>query len=257
MTRILNQSGNWALGLPRFGCYKPREGISINSDDHSMACSHHHGRGGVAAALLTGGLALAACSGTGTSDMFSLGGLPSWFTSPSSSTARNAQASAEPTPSMDDDCPVVDVRTGASTLAIATKTEGATANDMRYQLSFNQMARQCFRAGATVRMRVGVQGRLVVGPAGAPAQADVPVRYAVVREGVEPKTIVTKFRRIPVAIPSGTTNVPFTDIEEDLSFPMPSLLELQAYVVYVGFDDVGDRAQRPAPAKKKASPRPK
>jgi hypothetical protein len=159
---------------------------------------------------------------------------------------------------MDDDCPTVDVRTGASTLAIAAKTQGATASDLRYQLSFHQFARQCFRAGPTVRMKVGVQGRLVVGPAGAPAQADVPIRYAVVREGVEPKTIVTKFRRIPLTIPSGATNVTFTDIEDDLSFPMPSLLDLQAYVVYVGFDDVGDRPQRPAPpsAKKKSSSRP-
>jgi hypothetical protein len=221
-----------------------------------MACSHHHGRGEfAAAALLTAGLALSACSGTRTSDIFpSLGGLPSWFTS---SGDRTAQASAESTASIDEDCPAVNIRIGASTLAIAAKTQGATANDLRYQLSFNQMARQCTLLGTTVRMRVGVQGRIVVGPAGAPAQADVPLRYAVVREGVEPKTIVTKFRRFPITIPSGANNVTFTDIEEDLSFPMPSLVELQAYVAYVGFDDLGDRTERPVPAKKKSSPRPK
>jgi hypothetical protein len=224
-----------------------------------MACSHHHERGILAAAaLLTAGLALSACSGVGTS-LPSFGGLPSWFTN--SSGDRTAQASvaapAGPAGSMDDDCPPVDVRTGASTLAIAAKTEGATANDLRYQLSFNQMARQCSLAAGTVHMRVGVQGRVVVGPAGAPAQAEVPLRYAVVREGVEPKTIVTKFRRFPVPIPPGNTNVMFTDIEEDLSFPMPSLGDLQAYVVYIGFDDVGDRTQRPVPAKKKSAPRPK
>lgn len=185
----------------------------------------------------------------------SLGGLPSWFTS--SAGDRTAQASVGPTTSMDEDCPAVNIRTGASTLAIAAKTQGATANDLRYQLSFNQMARQCTLLGTTVRMRVGVQGRIVVGPAGAPDQADIPLRYAVVREGVEPKTIVTKFRRFPIAIPSGANNVMFTDIEEDLSFPMPSLLELQAYVVYVGFDDLGDRTARPAPAKKKSAPRSK
>ena len=105
----------------------------------------------------------------------------------------------------------------------------------------------------TVHMRVGVQGRVIVGPAGAPAQAEVPLRYAVVREGVEPKTIVTKFRRFPVPIPPGNTNVEFTDIEEDLSFPLPSVNELQAYVVYIGFDDVGRPHQRPAPRRK--SPR--
>jgi len=45
--------------------------------------------------------------------------------------------------------------------------------------------------------------------------------------------------------------VPFTDIEENLRFPMPSPTELEAYVVYIGFDDAGDR-NRPPPAKKSA-----
>jgi hypothetical protein len=225
-----------------------------------MACSHHHERGLLTvAALLTAALGLSACSGAGSSlpSLPSLGGLPSWFTASSRDTTAQASAAAPAAPSMDDNCPSVDIRTGASTLAIATKAEGATANDLRYQLSFNQMARQCSLAAGTIHMRVGVQGRVIVGPAGAPAQAEVPLRYAVVREGVDPKTIVTKFRRFPVPIPSGNTNVEFTDIEEDLSFPMPSVNELQAYVVYIGFDDAGDRSQRPAAAKKKSAPRPR
>jgi hypothetical protein len=220
-----------------------------------MACLQHRWRVKFgAAALLTAGLALSACSGSGTGEMFpSLGGgLPSWF---SSSSDRSAQASVGPT-AIDDDCPSVDIRAGASTHSVATKLQAATANDLRYQLSFHQTARQCALLGTTVRMRVGVQGRVVVGPAGAPAQVDVPLRYAVVREGVEPKTIVTKFRRFPVALPSGAPHVIFTDIEEDLSFPMPSLAELQTYVVYVGFDDLGDRNERRPPAKK-STPRPK
>ena len=148
----------------------------------------------------------------------------------------------------------VGIRAGASTLSVATKTQQATAGDLRYQLTFTQTARQCALAGSTVRMRVGVEGRVIVGPAGAPSQVDVPVRYAVVREGIEPKTIVTKFRRFPVLIPPGATNVPFTDIEEDLSFPMPKPAELSAYVVYVGFDPAGAKQppkQPPKPAPKK------
>jgi hypothetical protein len=147
-----------------------------------------------------------------------------------------------------------DIRQGASTLAIATKTQQATGSDLRYQLSITQLARQCALEGPEVRIRVGVQGRVIVGPAGAPNQVDVPLRYAVVREGVEPKTIVSKFRRIPVALPPGATNVSFTDIEEDLRFPMPSPAELEAYVVYIGFDAAGERAQPPA---KKSAPKKK
>ena len=99
-------------------------------------------------------------------------------------------------------------------------------------------------------MRVGVQGRAIVGPAGAPPQASAPIRYSVVQEGVQPKTIATKFRRVPVELSSGNTL--FTDIEEDLSFPMPPLAALQSYVVYVGFDEAGDRGQ---PKAKKQAPK--
>jgi hypothetical protein len=59
-----------------------------------------------------------------------------------------------------------------------------------------------------------------------------------------------------VALAPGTPNVLFTDIEEDLSFPIPSTVDLDAYVVYIGFDDQGDRTERRPPAKKSA-PRPK
>jgi hypothetical protein len=196
---------------------------------------------------------VAGCASVSSSDWFP--SIPGFSNVVTTSADRSALAQAQPTPqSLDDNCPSADIRQGASTLAIATKTQQATGSDLRYQLSITQLARQCALEGPEVRIRVGVQGRVIVGPAGAPNQVDVPLRYAVVREGVEPKTIISKFRRIPVALPPGTTNVSFTDIEEDLRFPMPSRTELEAYVVYIGFDAAGDRGQPPtkkAPPKKK------
>ena len=38
--------------------------------------------------------------------------------------------------------------------------------------------------------------------------------------------------------------VQFVDIEEGLTFPLPSSAELAAYVVYVGFDEVGDKKEK-------------
>jgi hypothetical protein len=186
----------------------------------------------------------AACSGGGFGGM-----LPNWF-------ARNPQTPISPAAAafkpLDEDCPTVDIRTGAGTLQIVNNPQQQpTAMDLRYQLTFHETARECMADASTVRMRVGVQGRAVVGPAGSPPEISVPLRYAVVREGVQPKTIVTKFRRIPLQVPPNTANVMFTDIEEDLTFPRPPLAELQAYVVYVGFDDKGDRVERPPPPQKK------
>ena len=205
----------------------------------------------VAAVALLLAIGITGCSSIGSTDWFP--SVPGFSNVVTTSADRSALAQQPTPPSMDDNCPPAEIRQGASTLAIATKTQQATASDLRYQLSIVQLARQCALDGPEVRMRVGVQGRVIVGPAGAPNQVDVPLRYAVVREGVEPKTITSKFRRIPVSL-AGGTNVMFTDIEEDLRFPMPSRPELEAYVVYIGFDDAGDRNRPPA---KKSAPKKK
>jgi len=211
-------------------------------------------------AVTVGGCSSSSTIGSGSvSDWFpSIPGFSKPETKSVDATAMAAAAATTTTPttewkpSVDNDCPTVDIRQGASTLAIAAKPQDPTANDVRYQLSFTQLARQCALDGSMMRMRVGVQGRVIVGPAGAPNQVNVPVRYAVVQEGVEPKTIITKLRRFPVTMPPGVLNVAFTDIEEDLTFPVPSSQgALDAYVVYVGFDNAAERDDR-RPAKKAA-----
>jgi hypothetical protein len=103
-------------------------------------------------------------------------------------------------------------------------------------------------------MKVGVQGRVVVGPAGAPDQVEVPIRFAVVREGVEPKTITTKLKRLIVTIPPGAPNTEFTDIDDDLNFPLPSRAELDSYVLYIGYDSLAGSEKKPAPKATKKQP---
>ncbi len=215
---------------------------------------------GLALALLSG---CSSFSGGGGGD----GGTPvlSRFSSlfPGSSTTPALQANAAATgPTFnEDECPVVDIRSGAGTLAVAAKGGGdadPAATDLRYQLSFNQLARQCTAVGTTLVMKIGLQGRVILGPYGTPGQIDVPIRYAVVKEGPQPKVIVTKFKRVPAVVPDGQSNVLFTDVEDNLSFPLPPSGDLDAYVVYVGFDEIGDGAKKPVnkkPAPKKSTAR--
>lgn len=143
------------------------------------------------------------------------------------------------------DCPTVEVRQGASTYSVNAPGADAGALALRYQGVIGQTARECAALGATMTIKLGVQGRVVLGPAGSPGQIDVPMRFALVREGPEPKTIWTKFYKIPVAVPEGQTNVPFVYVEEDLTFPMPKPAELEAYVIYIGFDPLGLQKQAP------------
>src|SRR6266540_1195064 len=82
-------------------------------------------------------------------------------------------------------CPIVDIRSGASTMTVYGQGEQVGTN-VRYQASIARTARECAALGATMTVKVGMQGRIILGPLGGPGQVDVPVRMAVVQEGPEP-----------------------------------------------------------------------
>jgi len=149
---------------------------------------------------------------------------------------------------IDVECPGVDIRTGAATL---TLPPGGDAMTLRYQGTISEMGRSCRVVGSNMIMKVGIQGRIILGPAGGPGKIELPMRFAVVHEGPEPKTVTTKFYKVPVTIPEGQTNVPFTQVDDAIAFPMPANAnDMDFYVVYVGFDP---NAATQAPAKKPAA----
>jgi hypothetical protein len=172
--------------------------------------------------------------------------LNSWFFGPpAQSNPPATEANAPP----ELECPAVEVRQGASTLAINAAGGDAGPMTTRYQVTIGQTARECVPLGGAMTMRVGVQGRVLLGPAGGPGQVDRPLRIAVVQEGPEPKPIISKLARLSVSVAPGQTAVPFMHVEQDLTFPMPRPSVLENYVVYVGFDPNAGPA-KPQKAKK-------
>jgi hypothetical protein len=204
-----------------------------------------------AAALLAVAALIAGCSSLNTASPAGApanSGLSSFF----SSARQNTPQAAPAAPEFNYECPGTDFRRGAAVLNVAEKSGNATAGDLRYQLSLRQLARECLAHAETMTIRVGVLGRIILGPYGSPGPIDVPLRYAVVREGPEPRPIVSKFKRLTVMVPPGGANLEFTDVEENLTFPIPSTAELSRYVVYVGFDEVGEpNEKKPARTAKK------
>ena len=156
----------------------------------------------------------------------------------------------------DIECPSVEYRQGAATLAVNSPGAENTALSLRYQASFTQTARECILRGNNLTIKVGVQGRVVVGPAGGPGSIGIPLRYALVREGAEPKTLWTKLFTVPVTIPENQLNLPWLHIEEEMTVPRPASDELEAYVIYIGFDPEGGAA-KPKPAAKPKVARPR
>jgi hypothetical protein len=151
-------------------------------------------------------------------------------------------------------CPEVTVRPGASTLLLGSKgsTAEVSAMDLRYQGTLVKFARDCKWTATAMTMKIGIEGRVIVGPAGGPGQVEVPVRLAVVQEGPNPKTVLSKLARISVTVGSDAA-VDFTHVDPDVAFPLPRpLAALEQYVVYVGFDPTAVAPQKkPAPRRKR------
>jgi hypothetical protein len=166
--------------------------------------------------------------------------------------AQNAPAApAGPTENqVADSCPPVSIRAGASTFAQAAPGKQATGNDVRFQATITKTARDCRLNGGDIIARIGIQGRVIAGPAGAPASVEIPMRVAVVQGGVNEKVIATRAYRTTVQM-TEDSSVPFTLVADDLVYPVPSGAGGDSYIFYIGFDPQALGPEKAKAAKKK------
>lgn len=160
-----------------------------------------------------------------------------------------SQAVGEAPPPPEDNeptCPSVDIRAGASTLAVGLPGKPASGNDLRYQISVLRTARDCTLVGGEVHARVGIQGRIIVGPAGAPPAVIVPMRVALLQEGIQQKVIFSKAYQTTVNLAQGDGTTDFSFVAEDIAYPVPPAAAGDNYIFYVGFDPQALKPERPA-----------
>jgi hypothetical protein len=166
-----------------------------------------------------------------------------------------------PTAAQPDDssfsCPKVEVRGGAAAWQVTDKAD----NTLRYQATLGRMSRECRYTTPEMTMRIGIQGRVLMGAKGTAGLVNVPIRLAVVEEGPTPKPVWTRLYMVPVTIGAEVMQVDFSMVAEEPSFPRPDAATLERYVVYVGFDsqaaEVAEKKARPAkPKPVAAAPKP-
>ena len=166
--------------------------------------------------------------------------------------SRSQAVGEAPPPAVDNEltCPSVSIRAGASTYAVALPGKPALGNDLRYQATITRTARDCTVNGGQITARIGIEGRVIAGPAGNPATVEIPIRVAVVQGGVQERTIATKVYRTTVSM--SEASVPFSLVAEDLVYPVPPGATGDSYIFYIGFDPQALKPEpRTAPRKKK------
>jgi hypothetical protein len=140
-------------------------------------------------------------------------------------------------------CPQVVVLEGTAASQAYAGTPPSSAN-LRYQYALDDTARECTLEGDQLAIKIGVAGKVLLGPAGSPGTFSVPVRMAVLREH-DNQPVVSKLYRADVTVAAGETRADFTIVSEPLHVPFIKDHAEDDYAVKVGLDD-GASAEKPA-----------
>jgi len=128
-------------------------------------------------------------------------------------------------------CPSISILDG--TAAYRVGGSDGSNESVSYQASVVQYARECRVEGNTLYMRVGVEGRLLLGPQGKPGTFAIPVRIAV-KDGDH--AAYSTATRVSVTVPAGEDQVSFTHVQDGIALPIDARDPGERYQVLVGFD---------------------
>lgn len=140
-------------------------------------------------------------------------------------------------------CPGVSILEGTVAYRVGDQSG---ARGVSHQASIHDLARECRTEGNTMRIKIGVQGRLVLGDGGKPGTYTIPLRVAVRGNGA---TISSRLVPASVTIPANDGQAPFVIIDDLVSVPITAEDPAEVYSVLVGLDPQGAR-QTPAKAKR-------
>ncbi|MDX7949998.1 hypothetical protein P7D22_02255 [Lichenihabitans sp. Uapishka_5] len=133
------------------------------------------------------------------------------------------------------ECPSIEVLDG--TASVRTYAGEQSNANVRYQFSLGDIARECSKAGGNLLLKVGAEGRVLLGPSGSPGAFTVPIRVAV-RNDATQKVVFSQLNRISASIASGTSETAFTYVSEPFQVPIVAHPD-EDYTILVGFDPTG------------------
>lgn len=145
-------------------------------------------------------------------------------------------------------CPDVQILDGTAGMRVPAGSSGA---GVRHQFSIGEVARECGASGGLLTIKVGVEGNVLLGPAGAPGSFSAPLRVVIVDESTQ-KPISSKVYSVSAQIPAGAAQAGFSVVSEPLTAPLRADADT-AYTVKVGFDARGGGGERKTRKRKRAA----
>jgi hypothetical protein len=160
-----------------------------------------------------------------------------------STVAANDGAAATPEKERHVFCPEVVVLEGTEA-SRAYAGEPPSGANLRYQYSITETARECALNDGQLALKIGVTGKVLLGPAGSPGSFTVPVRMAILRKkDSEPE--LSKLYHATVNVGQSETQAEFSIVSESLHVPFIQDHAEQDYTIKVGIDEGPPKAEKP------------
>jgi hypothetical protein len=184
-------------------------------------------------ALGATGLVAAALAGCSMGGMFG-GGSPAADANLANSSATPtamAQAQTSALPAIATACPPIKVRTGTEAMFYyGANGKVGDPRTLQYQGVIDKSTRNCVVSNGLITVQMGVEGRVLLGPAGNQTSVTVPVRFAVERDR---QAVFSEKYQIPVAIAPPAQSGNFIKVVQNVAIPY---LGGEDITIWVGFD---------------------
>jgi hypothetical protein len=142
-------------------------------------------------------------------------------------------AAVDALPAIATECPEIRIRPGSEALFFYGGGKVGDPRDLQYQAIIDQHSRNCVVSNGLITVKMGVSGRVLLGPKGSQQAIDIPVRFAVERDSV---AIFTERYSLPVAITPPNQSGDFVKVVENVSIPY---IGGETIIIWVGFDPRG------------------
>ncbi len=184
------------------------------------------------------GAALAGCS---MGNMFGGGSADtSQVANANETPAQIAQGQANALPAIATQCPPIQVTPGAEALFFYSAGHTGDPDSLHYQAEFDKQTRNCVVSNGLITVKMGVSGRVLLGPAGKETEVDVPLRFTVDRNGT---AVFSEKYTVPVTITPPDQSEQFVKVVDNVAIPY---LGGEDIVIWVGFDTGRDAPTVPA-----------
>ena len=132
-------------------------------------------------------------------------------------------------------CPEIRVIGGGVTYATFDPNHEGDQAYVRYLGSISQTARECLSVtDSGISMKVGVAGRVIAGPKGAPGKLTLPLRVTVVKQTTNTVLFNKTYSTTVTVSAGGDLSADFSQVIDPVTFKRTALD--QDLIVYIGFD---------------------